>query len=168
MTSFQVQAVWRRWVKQSLREAGWAPLSVFVTHVIALLAFDAYTAIASADLVMHFIGGMVMAFFLHRASINAARMGIMGAHHQITHRILVFTSTCTVALFWEFGEFTLDQVFGTFSQPSLRDTFSDLLFGTLGAAVFILATAAGAACSRAAASHSAQKAQDIKNAVPGD
>jgi hypothetical protein len=138
MASFTKQIVVRQWIKRSLREAAWAPLIVFVIHLVALGVYDGYTLLPSLDVIMHFIGGLAMSYLFHRTSTNASRMGIIGPHHQLTHPILVFTTTCTVAVFWEFAEFSLDATFGTRSQAGLVDTMSDLFFGVLGGGSFIL------------------------------
>jgi hypothetical protein len=168
MTSLKNQTVCRRWINQSLREAGWAPLLVFAVHVIALGVFDPYGRIAHLDLFMHFIGGAGMAFFLHRTSINASLIGVIGPLHPITHRLLVFTATCAVALFWEFAEFILDQTLGTHSQAGLDDTLGDLLFGVIGASSFTLSSFAFVRYPRLSLAGIIQRLQNTKDAVPGD
>ncbi len=168
MTSLKNQTVWQRWLNQSLREAGWAPFLVFAVHAIALGAFDAYSRFARLDLLMHFIGGAVMAFFLHRTSINASLIGLFGPHHPITHRLLVFTATCAVALFWEFAEFIADQTLGTHSQAGLADTLGDLLFGVIGAGVFILSSFVLVRYPHLSLARIIQRLQSTKAVVPGD
>jgi hypothetical protein len=51
--------------------------------------------------------------------------------------------TCAAALFWEFGEFIGDQYRGTYVQRGLGNTMRDLLLGTLGGIVFIVAARVG-------------------------
>jgi hypothetical protein len=168
MTSQLNDTPWLRCINQSVREAGWAPSLVFAIHVIALGAFDAYTLMPKFDLLMHFIGGAVMAFFIHRTMINASRMGITGPHHHISHRLLVFSATCTVALLWELAEFISDQTLGTFSQAGLEDTLADLLFGIIGAGAFIIFAAVLGRYSRLSLGGIIQRWQNTKDAVPGD
>ena len=168
MTSLKNETVWRRWINQSLREAGWAPLLVFAVHVIALVAFDAYSRIVHLDLFMHFIGGVVMAFFLHRTSINASLIGVIGPLHPIPQRLLVFTATCAVALFWEFAEFIADQTLGTHSQAGLEDTLGDLLFGVIGAGAFTLFSFVFVIYPHLSLAGIIQRLQNTKDAVPGD
>ena len=141
---------------------------LFAIHLVALGAFDAYTRFASLDLFMHFLGGVVMAFFLHQASINASRLGLIGPHHPMTHRLLVFTTTCTIALLWEFAEFILDQTLGTNSQPGIDDTMTDLFFGVVGAGAFTLFTAFLGRYPRLSLVGIIQRLQNTKDAVPGD
>lgn len=141
---------------------------VFAVHVIALGAFDAYSRIAKLDLFMHFIGGAVMAFFLHRTSINASLIGVIGPLHPITQRLLVFTATCTVALFWEFAEFIADQTLGIHSQAGLEDTLGDLVFGVIGAGAFILSSFVFVRYPHLSPAGIIQRLQNTKDAVPGD
>jgi hypothetical protein len=138
MFTYTDRVVLLDWVKQSLREAAWAPLVVFGLHVVALGVFDTYANFPQFDLLMHFFGGVVMAFFFHRASINASLQGISAPYHAVTHRLLVFTSTCTVAVFWEFAEFITDWYFGSQTQGGLTDTMGDLFFGGVGGVFFIV------------------------------
>jgi hypothetical protein len=168
MASHKTGINWQRWFNQSLRDAAWAPMLVFAVHVILLAGFDAYTRFATLDLFMHFVGGVVMAFFLHRASINASLLGVIGPHHPITHGLLVFTATCAVALFWEFFEFISDQTFGTYSQAGLGDTLGDLLFGVIGAGVFTLSTLAVDRYSRRLPIGTEDGLYRAKDIVPGD
>ena len=45
--------------------------------------------------------------------------------------------TATAAVFWEFGEFTIDQMFGTNVQVSLANTMQDMAMGIFGGFVSI-------------------------------
>jgi hypothetical protein len=168
MASHSNDTPWLRCINQSVREAGWAPSLVFAIHVIALGVFDAYTRMPKFDLLMHFIGGAVMAFFIHRTMVNASRMGITGPHPHGSHRLLVFSATCAVALFWEFAEYISDQTLGTFSQAGLEDTLADFLFGIIGAGAFILFAAVIGRYPRLSWGGIVQRLQNTKDAVPGD
>jgi hypothetical protein len=126
------------WIKRSLWQAGWAPLLVFGIHVLSVAVFNVYSRFPSFDVPMHFFGGVAMGFFLYRTSINASLMGLIGPYHAVTHRLLVFTSTCTVAVGWEFAEFAHDLSLRGHQQGGLNDTMGDLFFGMAGCAAFIL------------------------------
>ena len=52
--------------------------------------------------------------------------------------ILVFTCTTTVAVFWEFFEFSLDAILGTGFQNSIGDTLKDIVLAMLGAMVVLM------------------------------
>jgi hypothetical protein len=94
-----------RWIGATTREAAWAPSLVFLLHVILDQTLDIYTRFPLFDIPMHFAGGVTIAFFFHRASINASQFGILGPFHPVTHVILVFSLVCAAAVFWEFAEF---------------------------------------------------------------
>jgi len=124
-----------RWIK-SLKKPAWAPSLVFVIHLIAYTVFDLYETYPLFDIPMHFVGGLAMAYFLDQAFVNACL--ISGEpYNRLIRILLVFTSTCTIAVFWEFQEFVLSWVLSTKLQGDLADTMKDLLFGMSGS-VFIL------------------------------
>src|SRR4051812_14338101 len=97
--------MYMRWLSQSFREGAWAPLFVFGLHLLAVFVFDLYHRIPNFDMPMHLAGGLAIAFFFHRTSLNASRFAVIGRFHIVTHWLLVFMSTCTAAVFWEFAEF---------------------------------------------------------------
>ena len=122
-------------------EAGWAPSLVFIVHVFVHVAFHAYERYPTLDMPAHFLGGVVIAFFFHRASINASRFGVLGPFHPTTHLALVIALVCSVTVFWEFAEYVYDRLFGTRHQLDLDDTLLDMLLGILGGAAFLIAAA---------------------------
>jgi len=147
------------WIK-SLREAAWAPLLVFGIHLLAFLVFDTYKYFPDFDVPMHSLGGVVMAFFLNRAFISASKLGIIGRYHPITHRLLVFTSTCTVAVSWEFAEYGTDWWLGTQIQGTLEDNLGDLFWGAIGCLFYIVTSAV---LKRSRVLPFARKGQHIKH-----
>ncbi len=157
-----------RCIKKSLREAGWAPALVFAVHAIAAMVFDIYSHMPRFDIPMHFTGGAAMAYFLHRLFINASLMDIIAPYHALTHRILVLTGTITVAVFWEFAEFILDETMGTVTQAGLGDTLGDLLFGILGAGLFLLSSLLLNRYPDFLLGRVAPRMQDTNDAVPGE
>ena len=95
------------------------PIAVFCLHVVMSRVFDAYRVFPGIDIPMHFLGGMVIAFFFHRASINGSRLKLLGAFHPFTHVLLVFFATCAATVFWEFAELINDRYFGGHSQGGI-------------------------------------------------
>lgn len=89
---------------------------------------------------MHILGGVVIAYFFHGASIAASRHGVIGPFHRVNHIALVFALTCAATVFWEFGEFIVDRTFGTNAQLGLDDTLGDMLLGILGGVALIFFT----------------------------
>ncbi|WP_165070730.1 hypothetical protein [Paludisphaera rhizosphaerae] len=130
------------WIVMTTRDAAWAPSLVFLAHAVASLGFHAYQRWPSLDIPMHFLGGVVICYFYHRASINASAVGLLGPFHRVTHVILVFALVATTTVFWEFAEYISDQVFGTHAQVDLEDTLLDMLLGIVGGVVFLTANSA--------------------------
>jgi hypothetical protein len=129
----------RNWAIKSLIESGWAPIAVFVLHVLMAQVFNAYAKFPGIDIPMHFLGGIVIAYFFHRASINGSQLKLLGTFHPATHVLLVFFATCTTAVFWEFAEFINDRYFGGHAQAGLVDTLRDMLMGISGGVALLLA-----------------------------
>jgi hypothetical protein len=129
-----------QWVK-SLTKPASAPLLVFVIHVIALSFFQAYEAYPLFDVPMHFFGGLAMAYFLDKTFVNASLISADTPPTRLIESLLVFTSTCTVAVFWEFAEFGFNWALSTHLRGSLAntDTMKDLFFGMAGRLFFIAA-----------------------------
>jgi len=88
---------------------------------------------------MHFFGGLAMAYFLDKASVNASVMFAGASPNRLIESLLVFTSTCTVAVFWEFGEFVLSWSLSVNLQDGLADTMKDLFFGMTGSVFYVAA-----------------------------
>ncbi len=127
----------RNWANKSLIESGWAPISVIFLHVLMSRVFSVYAAFPGIDMPMHFVGGIAIAFFFHRASINGSQLQLLGAFHPITHALLVFFATCAATVFWEFAEFINDRYFGGHAQAGLTDTMRDMLIGIAGGVVLL-------------------------------
>jgi hypothetical protein len=138
MATRRLAASHRQWITQSVLESGWAPIAVFCLHVAMSRVFDAYRLFPGIDIPMHFLGGMVIAFFFHRASINGSQLKVLGAFHPLTHGLLVFSATCAATVFWEFAEFINDRYFAGHSQAGLVDTLRDMLMGILGGITLII------------------------------
>lgn len=129
------------WLLTTLREAGWAPLAVFAVHTVAAVVFHAYAKYPLLDVPMHFLGGLVIAYFFHRAIVNASRFGFPDLDYDAVRCLLVFSLVCTAAVFWEFAEWIWDRLFQTHHQTSLDDTMLDLALGIGGGAVFLALSA---------------------------
>jgi hypothetical protein len=137
----QSRKIFLQWAGSLIKPA-FAPLLVFVIHLIAYTVFRQYQMYPLFDIPMHFLGGLAMAYFLDKAYVNASLMsGALG--NWPIRSLLVFTSTCTVAVFWEFGEFVLAWNASTNLQRGLAetmglaDTMKDLFFGMTGSVFYI-------------------------------
>lgn len=119
-TLVRLTAVW-------FRDTAWAPLLVILFRAVAM----ANGVRQPLDPAIHFSGGFAIAYVLYRGVRIFAP--VIGSVTVLTRYLLAFTAACTVALFWEFGEFVSDLVRGTHIQHSVRETLGDLIFGTFGA-----------------------------------
>ena len=120
------------WIFATLREAGWAPLSVFVFYVIGI-AFQLFKLFPPLDIPTHFIGGVAITYFYRSVIQNSQR--IVGSIPFPIQILLAFTCTGTTIILWEFYENLLDYFFGTHMVRGLEDTILDMFWGLLGALV---------------------------------
>lgn len=112
-----------------IRGAGWAPAAVLVLH--AIVVRTAYRT--ELDGVNHFLGGAAIAFFF----LQAMRIVLPEISVTVSSYIFSFALACTIAVFWEIGEYASDHLLRTHVQISLSETMSDLIFGVTGAAVMM-------------------------------
>jgi len=138
MRSQRNREVFLQWVK-SLKKPAWAPSLVFTIHVIAYNVFRLYETHPLFDIPMHFFGGLAMAYFLDKAFVNASVASTGAPPNRLVESLLVFTSTCTVAVLWEFAEFVMTWALSTDLQGDLADTMKDLFFGMTGSVFYITA-----------------------------
>lgn len=125
-------------VRVLIAGGGWAPLTVFIIHVFLSRVLHLYDLWPRADIPMHFSGGMAIAFFTSRCFQLLPRESIKRSRVALLELLLICSLTATVAVFWEFAEFTIDQLFGLNIQVSLANTMQDLAMGILGSISFIL------------------------------
>jgi hypothetical protein len=124
-----------RWLLRVILNPGWAPLSVVALH----LALAEFGLTQRFDYLLHFLGGAAIGYFCYGfiALLPPPAAVVPGWIRYL----LAFTSACTVAVFWELGEFALDRLQGTSIQQSLSETMMDLFFGVLGATAALLLAA---------------------------
>lgn len=118
--------------KEIGRSALWAPLAVFVAHVILSLAFNGYQRMPALDIPMHLLGGMAIAFFFSRLLDILGDYTIVARVDGLLRAIFLMALTATAAVLWEFAEYISDHSFGTQAQGGLEDTLLDMLLGILG------------------------------------
>ena len=116
-------------IKQITIKAAWAPALVIIFR---WLARELHIR-KQLDHVIHFSGGLAICYFIYQC-INIA-LFYVGDLRTWVRYLLIFTASCTVALFWEFAELASDLFFGTHIQHNVLETLWDLVYGTLGATV---------------------------------
>jgi hypothetical protein len=124
---------WSNWILTTLREAAWAPLSVFGLYWVGLM-LDLYKSFPPLDVPTHFLGGVVITYFYRSAIRHSQKLA-----GEIPHPIQVlFAITCTgtTTILWELYENFADAFLHTDMVRGLQDTIVDLSVGLLGALVF--------------------------------
>jgi hypothetical protein len=118
---------------------GWAPLLVVTIHgLLRNPFFDLYKIWPETDIPMHFFGGVSFAFFVSRCFQELPRGSVQRSRSVILELALIGSLTATAAVFWEFAEFTTDQLFDRNVQVSLANTIRDMALGVAGSVAFIL------------------------------
>ena len=121
-----------------LAKASLGPLLVFAIQILALHVFSTYDYLPNFDVPMYFFGGLAIACFFDRTLRGPSPDGILEPCHLISHELIVFCGTCTVAVSWEYSEI-LNYVSYWIQEPAgLEDTLDDLFFGAAGGTLFIL------------------------------
>ena len=123
---------WTHWLSQTLREAAWAPLSIFGIYLIGL-TFHVFRYFPFIDMPVHFLGGVGITYF-YRSAIKHSQK-TLGEIPFPVQVLFALTCTGTTAILWEFYENFADAFLGTHMVRGLQDTLVDLLMGLLGALV---------------------------------
>jgi hypothetical protein len=147
MTAQQNRNLFLHWTK-SLGTPAWAPSLVFVVYVVALSFSQVYQKYPFLDIPTHFFGGLAMAYFLDKAFINPLLLSHGVSPNRVLKNVLIFTSTCSVAVFWELAEFALSSLLSIDFQGGLADTMKDLFFGMSGGLFYVAAVGRTCIASR--------------------
>lgn len=123
------------WITNTLREAAWAPISVFGFYLLGL-ALGLYDLFPPLDIPTHFMGGVVITYFYRVAIRNSQKL--VGEIPLAIQILFAFTCTGTTTILWEVCENILDFFLGTDMVRGLQDTIVDLFLGLLGALVLSL------------------------------
>ena len=123
------------WIVDTLREAAWAPLSVFGFYLLGR-AFQLFELFPPLDIPTHFVGGVVITYF-YRSAIRHSQK-LVGEIPVSIQVLFAFTCTGTTTILWEFYENIMDFFMGTNMVRGVQDTIVDLFVGLLGALVVSL------------------------------
>jgi hypothetical protein len=108
---------WNGWIFATLREAAWAPLSVFIAYLLGL-AFQLFKLFPPLDIPFHFLGGIVITYFYRSVIRNSQKLiGEIPFRVQV---LFAFTCTGTTTILWEFYENLLDFFDGTHMERVLQ------------------------------------------------
>jgi hypothetical protein len=123
------------WIIDTLRQAAWAPLGVFLFYLFAR-SLQLFALFPPLDIPTHFLGGVVITYFYCVAIRNAQKL--VGEIPFPVQVLFAFTCTGTTTIFWEFYEYIFDFFFDTRMVRGVTDTTVDFFVGLLGALVFSL------------------------------
>jgi hypothetical protein len=124
---------WMEWILKTLRDAAWAPLSVFFMYRLAL-ALQLFRLYPPLDIPTHFLGGAAITYF-YRVAIGHSQK-LVGAIPFPIQVFFAFTCTGTTTIFWELYEYISDFFFHTHMVRGVTDTTVDFVVGLSGALVW--------------------------------
>ena len=113
------------------------PIIVFILHLILAFYFLVYIRFPWLDIPFHILGGLVIGHSYILLFKEFAEKQTTGMSAFLKGLLVV----CLVALtsvFWEFGEYIGDRIFGLKMQVSQADTMSDLFLGIFGGIIISL------------------------------
>lgn len=123
------------WIIDTLRQAAWAPILVFLFYLVAR-SLQLFVFFPPLDIPTHFMGGVAITYFYRVAIRNVQKL--VGEIPFPIRVLFAFTCTGTTTIFWEFYEYLVDFFFGTHMVRGVTDTTVDFIAGLLGALVFTL------------------------------
>jgi hypothetical protein len=121
---------WNNWIFRTLREAAWAPLSVFFIYRLAH-ALQLFILYPPFDIPTHFFGGVAITYF-YRVAIRHSQK-LVGEIPLLIQVIFAFTCAGTTTIFWELYEYVFDFFFHTNMVRGVTDTTVDFVVGLSGA-----------------------------------
>ena len=126
------------WVRDSIRSAAWAPVAVFVLHLVFSRVLGWYLTVPGLDMPMHFLGGVAIAYFFARSIRLESASPVLGALTTLGRCVLTIALVGLATVVWELAEWTTDSLELTRAQVGLDDTVLDMLLGLLGGVAFLL------------------------------
>lgn len=130
---------WLAWTAVAVRRHGWAPIAVFLLHVVLSRLVGAYAQAPWLDLPMHVAGGVAIAHFFRGALLLPEATAVVGAPSRPGRFLLALALVCTSAVVWEFLEWTGDALGLTSAQAGLDDTMLDMALGAAGGVLYLAA-----------------------------
>ncbi|WP_069997422.1 hypothetical protein [Cellulosilyticum sp. I15G10I2] len=99
-----------------------------------------YDSLIWWDIMLHFSSGILLGYVGLLILLWIDKEGVV--EKNIRFRVIIlfsFLVSVSGAVFWEIMEFLADTIFGSNTQlGSLQDTMEDMVFGTLGAILFVI------------------------------
>lgn len=114
------------------------PCLVFMLNYSLDISLPVFYSASSADIPMHFLGGLSIAYSSKELIRLAEKGGCIVIRHRFITAGMIITLVVTAAVAWEFYEFFSDTFYGTHTQPNIADIMKDFAMGIGGAALFCL------------------------------
>ena len=115
------------------------PVTVLFAHLIASrLVLNLYSLFPNLDIPFHFAGGLAIAYTSSKILIYLEKEQVMAALPPALFLVFIFSLTAAATVFWEFAEFSVDQLFKINIQISLANTMQDQFMGILGGVMWLL------------------------------
>lgn len=125
-------------LKKIILRRAWFPAVIFFIHVVCSRLIRVYDIFPPLDIPMHLAGGFAIAYFFLGCFRVLQEKGLMHKLERLLQATLLFSLTCTAALFWEFLEYVSDHWIKTHAQPDLEDTLLDMFMGIVGGTIYIV------------------------------
>lgn len=115
------------------------PIIVLFAHLLASRILNLYTLFPHVDIPFHYIGGLSIAYMSAEILSYLQKESILrNPLDKVIFLPLIFSLTATATVFWEFAEFSVDQLFKTNVQINLANTMQDQFMGILGGTTWVL------------------------------
>jgi len=124
------------WIRRTIRGAAWLPMTVLFVFAVVASALNLYVLYSRLDVPTHFAAGIVVTHFFRNAAANAQES--VGGIPPTVQSLLALGLTMIAAVVWELLEYASDVTLGTAMNHGVADTLSDLFFGLLGGACFVV------------------------------
>ncbi|MEK6955636.1 MAG: hypothetical protein AABW52_03175 [Nanoarchaeota archaeon] len=116
------------------------PITILILNSISSNVFNMYNLYEWFDIPMHFFGGVTIGIAYTLFIKLIERNNFLKTENKLLFFFIVISMIGLTTVIWEFLEFSLDQLFGTIMQPSLKDTMADLFLGITGGSLSSLIT----------------------------
>lgn len=116
----------------------WFPITIFVLYLILIFGINIYSIFPNFDIIMHFTGGIAIAYFFIYLVKYLMDHGFLGKPSFFNIVLLIFLLTCSATVFWEFSEWIIDTILNIKTQVDASDTILDMFLGILGGSLITI------------------------------
>ena len=120
-----------------LVRAGWFPSIIFFIHCVLSLGFNAYDRLTWLDVIMHFLGGVAIAYFFDQSIEHLDRLGVMRVGGTMASLVMIIGLVAMSTVVWEFMEFLADTFFDAGSQRGVANVMKDQFLGLVGGIAYV-------------------------------